>query len=146
MPAAPRHARPIRVLLVDDHLTVLWGLARLIETEAPRLRLVGLATDAEQALALARRRTPDVVLLDSLLAGAGTLALASRLCAVGGARVLLLSTAPDPRLLRLARDAGAAAVLAKAGPAERILDAIDAALARPGWLEYGAPLARAARR
>ena len=115
-----RHAptdRPTRVLLVDDHHTVLWGLARLVQGEAPRLNLVGIATDAEQALHAAREREPDVVLLDGRLGAEPGLLDALR--AIGPRVVVLVSStaAAQPRR--------ADAVLPKAGPAARILAAID---------------------
>ena len=49
----------IRVMLVDDHKTMLWGLEKLIEG-TPEMSLVGSAGDAETALAMAaaqQRRT-----------------------------------------------------------------------------------------
>jgi two-component system nitrate/nitrite response regulator NarL len=36
----------IRVMLVDDHRTVLWGLEQLIEAEAPRMKVIAKATSA----------------------------------------------------------------------------------------------------
>ncbi len=109
---------PTRVLLVDDHRTALWGLARLVQGEAPRLSLVGIATDAEQALHAARSRAPDVVLLDGHLGAEPGLLEALREL---GPRVVVLVASADA-----ARPRRADAVLPKAGPAARILAAIDA--------------------
>ena len=41
----------IRVLLVDDHRSVLWGLTKLIESARPQLELVDVATCHSEALA-----------------------------------------------------------------------------------------------
>ena len=54
---------PVTVLIVDDHRLMREGTAALLRTDA-RIEVVGLAADGRQALELARRRRPDVVLLD----------------------------------------------------------------------------------
>ena len=53
----------IRILLVDDHRSVLWGLAKLIESAAG-LELVATCSCVDSAAAALRERQPDVVLLD----------------------------------------------------------------------------------
>jgi DNA-binding NarL/FixJ family response regulator len=56
-------ARPIRVLLVDDHAVVRKGLCALIERE-PGIDVVGEAESGERAVQAADRLRPDVVLMD----------------------------------------------------------------------------------
>ena len=53
----------IKVLLVDDHPVVRKGLQSCLERQ-PRLKLVGEASDGEEALAKSRELSPDVVLMD----------------------------------------------------------------------------------
>jgi DNA-binding NarL/FixJ family response regulator len=53
----------IRVLIADDHGVIRDGLGRLIDGLAD-IELVGAAADGEEAVALARRDRPDVVLMD----------------------------------------------------------------------------------
>ena len=65
--------KPIRVLLVDDHQTMLWGLDKLIEGERPRMEVAGTARNCEEALAKARQLIPDVILLDLDLGGKSAL-------------------------------------------------------------------------
>jgi DNA-binding NarL/FixJ family response regulator len=55
--------------VVDDHPTVLWGICKLIEGEHPRLELAGAASTPEEALQIAARERPHVVLLDLDLGG-----------------------------------------------------------------------------
>ncbi len=55
--------KPIRVLLVDDHRIMLWALERLIESEKPRMEVVGKATSVAEAFDLAGKSRPDVILL-----------------------------------------------------------------------------------
>lgn len=57
---------PIRILLVDDHEIVRRGIAALLASE-PDLEVVGEAADGRQAIDLAERLRPDVVLMDLVL-------------------------------------------------------------------------------
>ena len=59
----------IRVMLVDDHKTMLWGLEKLLAGAQPAMRVVGCAGDIEAALAMAAALRPDVALLDIDLGG-----------------------------------------------------------------------------
>src|SRR3954452_19489262 len=53
----------IRILLVDDQALIRTGLRLILATE-PGLEVVGEAADGRQAIDLARRGRPDVVLMD----------------------------------------------------------------------------------
>ena len=121
----PPVASPIRVLIVDDYRTVLWGMARLIQGEWPRLELVGVAGNRTEALLAARHARPHIVLLDSVLDTDNGLNLIPELNSVGGMRVIVLSAAPDAELQRHARTLGAYSALGKTAPAELLLRTID---------------------
>ena len=54
---------PVSVLVVDDHRLMREGTAALLRADE-RVEVAGLARDGREALALAQRRAPDVVLLD----------------------------------------------------------------------------------
>jgi two-component system response regulator NreC len=58
----------IRLLIVDDHAIVRSGLRLLLESEED-IECVGEAGSAEEAVRLARREQPDVVLLDVVMPG-----------------------------------------------------------------------------
>ena len=60
-----RHMR-IRVLIVDDHAVVRQGLKMFLGTD-PDLEIVGEAGDGAQALRLATKLQPDIVLMDLLM-------------------------------------------------------------------------------
>ena len=70
---SPDSTTPIRVLLVDDHKTMLWGLERLIEGENPRMQVIGKATNKMEVFAFLKLSKPDVVLLDLDLNGENSL-------------------------------------------------------------------------
>jgi len=92
----------IRVLIVDDHTVVRAGLRLLLEREED-IEPVGEAGDADEALRLARRLTPDVVLMDVVMPGmTGVDAAAEIRHAVPGARILMLSMQDDPSYVRAA--------------------------------------------
>jgi DNA-binding NarL/FixJ family response regulator len=56
----------IRVLITDDHKVVRQGLRMVLELD-PDLEVVGEASNGEEAVAMARRLEPDVVLMDLLM-------------------------------------------------------------------------------
>jgi NarL family two-component system response regulator LiaR len=56
----------IRVLITDDHKVVRRGLRRFLELD-PALEVAGEAGNGEEAVAMARRLEPDVVLMDLLM-------------------------------------------------------------------------------
>src|SRR3569832_393170 len=64
---------PIRVLLIDDHQSFLWGMVKLIESDSPNMTVMGTASDIAEALAILEREQPDVILLDIDLNGVNSL-------------------------------------------------------------------------
>ncbi|HVL34910.1 MAG TPA: response regulator transcription factor [Burkholderiales bacterium] len=116
----------IRVLLVDDHEHVLWGLGKLIEGEWPRMTVSGSARTAAQALALVAERRTDVVVLDLWLGEETSLPHLAGLQAFGAA-VLVLTGVRDASLLERAFAAGARAVVFKDDPAALLLIEIERA-------------------
>jgi DNA-binding NarL/FixJ family response regulator len=124
--------KPIRVLLVDDSLAMLWGLGKLVRGEAPRLALVGSARSADEALVYARLR-PDVIVLDLELDGASSADLIPPLRQRSGGRVLILTGLGDCRLHEDALLFGAAGLVRKDEAAGRVLDAIEGVHAGRYW-------------
>ncbi|MDQ0793349.1 response regulator transcription factor [Streptomyces sp. B1I3] len=69
VPEGPRGA-PLSVLLCDDNVLLLESMSELVRAQ-PDLELVGTACDGEQALRLASRHRPDLVVLDVRFPGGG---------------------------------------------------------------------------
>jgi two-component system nitrate/nitrite response regulator NarL len=124
----------LRVLVVDDHRSVQWGLAKLIESAGPALCLAGCAGSVAEALAAAAQQRPDVVLLDLDLGGASGAELVAQLRR-GGARVIILTGVTDPALQDRALMEGASGFVHKSEPAENILKAIARVGAGELWLD-----------
>jgi len=59
--------RKISIVLVDDHIVVRQGLKALLTAE-PDFEVVGEAENGQQAVALVREKTPDVVVMDVAMA------------------------------------------------------------------------------
>ncbi|MDN4055912.1 response regulator transcription factor [Massilia sp. YIM B02763] len=125
----------IRILLVDDHKTMLWGLERLIQAEGPPFELVGSASDCEQATRLCAELAPDIVVLDLDLKGSSSLDFLPALVANGSTRVVILSANRDQATLACAVKLGARGVVSKEAPTEDVLAAIRKVFAGELWLD-----------
>ena len=125
----------IRILLVDDHKTMLWGLERLIQAEGPGFALVGSASDGPSATALCKELAPDVVLLDLDLKGSSSLDFLPALLENPATRVVILSANRDQATLATAVKLGARGVVSKEAPTEDVLAAIRKVHGGDLWLD-----------
>jgi two-component system nitrate/nitrite response regulator NarL len=125
----------IRILLVDDHKTMLWGLERLIQAEGPSFTLVGSASDGTEATALCAALHPDIVLLDLDLKGSSSIDFLPALVANGSTRVVILSANRDQGTLAAAVKAGARGVVSKEAPTDDVLLAVRKVHGGELWLD-----------
>lgn len=109
----------LRTLLADDHALVRAGLAKLLES-LPDLAIVAEAGDGDEALALAKVHTPDLVLLDIAMPNSSGLQACEHICKLTPApRVIILSMHREQQYVRKALQQGASGyVLKDAAPAE----------------------------
>jgi two-component system, NarL family, nitrate/nitrite response regulator NarL len=128
-------ARPIRVLLVDDHRTMLWGLEKLIDGEMPRMQVVGKATSGAAAIEIAAETLPDVAVLDLDLGGENGAELIPRLVNGRGTRVLIHTGMRDSKLHETSILRGACGLVLKQEPAETLLKAIEKVHQGQLWLD-----------
>ena len=120
--------RPIRVMLVDDHVMVLRGLATFMRV-FDDLQLVGEAKSGEAAIQLCAEVSPDVILMDMVMpdmdGATATRAIRQKFPQV---RVLALTSFTDVELIKSALDAGVIGYLLKDISAEQLEQAIRAAV------------------
>lgn len=114
----------IRFILVDDERLIRDAVGSLLRLEED-LELVGLAASGEEALALATRLVPDVVVTDLQMPGMDGLTLVERLAAqVPSVRVAMVTSHGLPGYLKRALSLGVRAFLPKTSPAATLADAI----------------------
>ena len=122
--SAPVSAEPIRVLLVDDHAIVRAGVRAML-TAAPDVLIVGEATNGVEAVTLATRLAPNVVVMDLEMPGGDGEDATRELRALGNPpRVLILTMHEERDRLLPLLNAGAAGYLAKDATRSDLLDAI----------------------
>ena len=114
----------IGVVVADDQAIVRAGFRLLIDSE-PDLSVLGEAADGAEAVAIARKTTPDVVLMDIRMPVMDGIA-ATRLIAADGAlpRVLILTTFDLDDYVFAALRAGASGFMLRDRPPEELLAAI----------------------
>jgi len=127
--------RSIRVMLVDDHRTVLWGLERLIESEAPRMTVIAKATSCAAAIEAVKRAAPDVVVLDLDLAGESGSEIIPELINGRGTRVLILTGVRDSKVREESVLRGACGIVRKDESAETLVKAIERVHRGELWLD-----------
>ncbi len=122
--SAPISAELIRVLLVDDHALVRAGLRAMLSA-APDVLIVGEATGGAEAVTLAARLAPNVVVMDLEMPGGDGEAATRELRALTNPpRVLILTMHEERDRLLPLLNAGAAGYLAKDTTRSDLLDAI----------------------
>jgi len=117
----------IGVLLAEDHAIVRRGLEQLLAT-ADDVTVVGSAADGEEAVALAMRRNPDVVVMDIEMPRVDGIEATRRIVASGSeARVVVLTSFSDRERILDALDAGAVGYLLKDAEPSVLVEGIRAA-------------------
>ena len=112
---------PIHVLVADDHPIVRSDIVGLLGTAAD-VEVVGEASTGLEAVELALRLEPDLVLMDLRMPGLdGDAATARILAERPGIRVLVLTTYESDESILTAIEAGASGYLLKAAPQEELL-------------------------
>jgi DNA-binding NarL/FixJ family response regulator len=119
-------AKPIRVLVADDHMIVRTGIRHVLESE-PGFEVVGEAANGSEAVALVRELQPDVVVLDISMPDESGLEVAARLRSGSSApRVLILSMHTNTEYVLESVRAGAHGYLLKDTAATELRNAVRA--------------------
>src|SRR6266446_2766667 len=127
--------KSIQVLLIDDHAVVRSGLRMIIESKSG-LKVVGEAGNRSEALAIAAREQPDIILLDLDLNGTSGLDFLAELFTVARhARVIILTGVYDPEAHKRAMHLGAMELVLKEKAAEVVIKAIEKVHAGEVWFD-----------
>ena len=112
------------ILLADDHQVVRMGLAAIIAAEAD-MRLIGEASDGNEAVALARELRPNVVLMDLMMPlKNGAEATVEILAENPSTKILVLTTFGESSEVLQAIASGATGALIKDTPRSELVAAI----------------------
>ena len=127
---------PIRILIVDELPIFRDGLRLLLSTH-PRFRVVGDTAGEPVTPALVRGLQPDILLLGSVCAEGGPLAVLTRLAAaqLSTRTILLVKSVNTPEILD-ALQLGAFGVVARDSAAELLFESIDAVMAGAYWIGH----------
>jgi DNA-binding NarL/FixJ family response regulator len=117
---------PIRIVIADDHPLVRSGLTGLLASQ-PDFEVVGEAANGREAVAVAQRTKPDVVLTDLRMPELDGVGAIREMCAlVPAPKILVLTTYDTDADILRAVEAGATGYLLKETPREELFGAIRA--------------------
>jgi DNA-binding NarL/FixJ family response regulator len=114
-----------RLVLVDDHPTLLAGLATIFAADR-RYEIVGTGASAPEALELARAKVPDVMIVDLSMPGEVFAAIDEISLEYPMLKLVVFTAFANVDLALRALDAGAHAFVLKGRPADDLFDAIAA--------------------
>ncbi len=118
----------IRILICDDHEVIRTGLASLLA--GTDIQIVAEAANGKDALRIAQKEKPDIVLLDIRMPDGDGLSTLEKLHAkVPESKVVMLSTYDNPTYVARAVALGAVDYILKGAPREDIITTITAAAA-----------------
>ncbi len=138
-------------MLVEDHLILAESFAALLNRD-PLIEVVGMASTAGEAVALARLHEPDIVVMDVRLPDGSGVEAAITIRSITKRTAFIFLTAYDSEeALAEAVEAGAAAFLPKSEASETVVDAIKKVangetLIQPGQIQFALTWRRARRR
>jgi DNA-binding NarL/FixJ family response regulator len=130
-----KRSQNIRIVIADDHPIFRDGLRRLLEAE-PGLKVIGEASDGNDAVKLARQLKPDVMLLDLAMPRQPGLEALRDLSTGGanGVKVILLTAAAEKHQIVEALQLGARGVVLKDSATQLLLKSIHTVMAGEYWV------------
>jgi DNA-binding NarL/FixJ family response regulator len=125
----------IKILICDDQEIVYEGLQRILETD-PEISVVGIAHDGQEALELAAKKKPDLVLMDLKMPVMNGIQATRKLRErYPDMHVLVLTTYADDEWLFDAIRSGASGYLLKDRPRKELIEAIKGTIAGDSYID-----------
>ena len=125
----------IKILLVEDHIMARMGTALFIKNN-PEFALIGQAEDGMQAIDLALRLKPDVILMDIGLPKIDGIEATKKIKESGlEASILMLTSRESEEDVYAALSAGADGYIMKGSNLETLTNAIKSVNSKAGWLD-----------
>ena len=119
----PVAAREISVLIADGHALLRAGFRALLENELG-ITVAGEATTGDEAVAVARRTHPDVVLIDARLPGLDAVETTRQIALLPRTRAVILASSPDDANVFTCLRAGASGFLVKDSDPAELVEAV----------------------
>ncbi len=130
----PPGAKPIRILVADDHLVYRIGIRSLIGSE-PGFKVVGEATDGAEAIEIYRRLKPDVLLLDLRMPQKGGIEVVQAIRReFNDARILIVTSYQTEEEIFQVLEAGALGYILKDLGRDAFIEAIKEVCAGRRWM------------
>lgn len=131
MTGSPTHAaKPHRVLIAEDEALIRLDLAEMLREEG--YDVVGEAGDGQEAVDLAEKLRPDLVIMDVKMPRRDGIDAAAEIASKRIAPIVVLTAFSQRELVERARDAGAMAYLVKPFNVTDLIPAIEVAVSRFG--------------
>ena len=129
-----KNERTIRILIADDHYVVRMGLLALVNTEAD-MKIIGEASDGNQAVDMFEKLQPDLVLMDLRMPIMDGVAATKKICVKHpAARILMLTTYDGDTDIHRAIQAGARGYVLKNTTGGDLIPALRAVAAGEKWI------------
>ena len=114
-----------RILIADDHAVMRMGLSALIDS-VEEFTVIGEASDGNEALELALRLKPDVVVMDIYMPGLDGISATKKIKeSVPEAKILILTTFETSDGIARALSHGASGAILKSAANDNLIDAIQ---------------------
>jgi two-component system nitrate/nitrite response regulator NarL len=142
-----KKSQNVSIVIADDHPIFRDGLRKLLESE-PDFRVIGEGADGEEAVALARKLKPDILLLDLAMPRLpGMEALQELAASASPVRTILLTAAIEKDQVPAALELGARGVVLKESATQVLLKCIRTVMDGQYWVgrESVSDLVRALR-
>ena len=127
--------QPIRVLLVDDQQIVLWGLEKLINSEKPRMEVIGTATNILDTKRLVLEKKPDILIANIYLDDADCVNYIPEFASNGNTKVVIYTETLDKEIIDRAVLSGARGVVNRKESMQTVLRAIEKIYEGELWLD-----------